>query len=474
MVVLYACALVKTGGHELVLNPSTAITLANAKPLPGNRLTTHALALCDWNAKLDKALLGARLAISVQTGWKDVLPYARVLDDSLKPVATPAEEPERNEQLLTILGKLNAEVLEVEKSLAPLAAKLGGAVPKSLSETCGRLTGLATAASFQAFDAAVRESYPKAEDFGKAFDQYAKGRQLRDRAFDLSQARDYLSGACDIAGSIDIERNALLNFFGFDALLKNPGVIPARLENFERWKIGYVHEYRKAHRAYHEKLRELEAALDALKPKARALVKMNGIVELGPPLPSTTGVAAELAAVEKRLYVCPDAEEPAVDGADPTCPKCDWTPAVQPPDVAVQKLNTLVAVGLADRFQRFKDAAIAAILKKAADQGDRPELQQLLDIVQVANADALAGVLTDDLVDFLRKLLYDENLVQEEIPLAPIVHAVGAIEEDHVDEAVEKFGKLLAKAVKDAKAKHGKSKRVRVFLRLESMDGGTQ
>ena len=44
MVVLYVCSLVKTGGFELVLNAATPITLSNEKPLPGNRLTTHALA----------------------------------------------------------------------------------------------------------------------------------------------------------------------------------------------------------------------------------------------------------------------------------------------------------------------------------------------------------------------------------------------------------------------------------------------
>ena len=58
-------------------------------------------------------------------------------------------------------------------------------------------------------------------------------------------------------------------------------------------------------------------------------------------------------------------------------------------------------------------------LEKAAEKGNRPDLAKLLEIVQLANADALAGVLTDDLVEFLRKLLYDENLVQEEIPLDP-------------------------------------------------------
>ena len=93
------------------------------------------------------------------------------------------------------------------------------------------------------------------------------------------------------------------------------------MESFEKWKTSYVHSYRKAHRAYYQKLTELETDLDALKPKARALVKMNTIVELGPPLPITSTVATDLAAVEKRLYVCPDAEEAPVDGADADLPK---------------------------------------------------------------------------------------------------------------------------------------------------------
>ncbi len=407
----------------------------------------------------------------MQKGWDQVLPYARVLENSLKPLAKPDDEPQRNEQLLDVLGKLKAELPQVEKGLSGLAAKLGGAVPKPLAETVGRLSGLAIAESFQAFDAAVRECYTTPEEFAKAYDSYAKGRRLQERAFELSQAWDYLSAACPINGAVDFQQKAVASYFAFDLLLGDPGIIGVRLESFERWKKDYVQAYRKAHRDYHERLGELDAALDTLRPKAKGLQKMNSIVELGPPLPATVGVATELANLEKRFCVCLDAEEAAVDGADPVCAKCGWTPAMPLPDADLEKLKKTVAVGMADRLQRFKDATIAAILKKAADAGDRPELQQLLEIVQVANADALAGVLSDDLVEFLRKLLYDENLVQEEIPLGPIVQEVGAIEEGRVDEAVDKFAKLLAKAVKDAKAKHGKAKRVRVFLRLEAFRG---
>jgi hypothetical protein len=145
---------------------------------------------------------------------------------------------------------------------------------------------------------------------------------------------------------------------------------------------------------------------------------------------------------------------------------------MQTPATDVTKVKSVVAAGLADRLQRFKDATIGAILKQAAEKEGRSDLAKLMEIIQVATADSLVGVITDDLVEFLRKLLYDENLIHEEVPLGPIVQQVGAIEEDHIDEAVERFAKLLSKAVKDAKSKHGKAKRVRVFLRLQEPTGG--
>jgi hypothetical protein len=470
MVVLYACSLIKGGGYELALNPSSPITLIDQTPLAKNRLTTHALALCEWNAKLDKALLGARIVVSVQKGWNEVLPYARVLDDTLKTAATPDEEPTRNTELLVSLGKLATELQEVEKNLATLAPKLSGVVPKLLSETVQRLKALASTTSFQEFDAAVRESYPTPEELKSAFTQYAKARQLSDRAFDLSSARDYVGGACDIDPRLEFDRKSLLSFLAFETLLKDPGLIPARLENYEAWKTKYAQAYRKAHRTCYEGFQKLEGEIDALRPQVRALVKMNSITELGPPLATTLTASEDLAVIDKRLNVCPDAVEANVS-ALPTCQKCGWTPSVQAPTAESTKLKQLVGTGLADRFQRFKDATIAAILHKAAEADGRADLKSLMEMIQLSKVDSLTTVLTDDLVAFLRKLLYDENLVQEEVPLGPIVQAVGAIEEDRIEEAVEQFAGLLRKAVKDAKAQHGQGKRVRVFLRLQNNIG---
>ena len=86
----------------------------------------------------------------------------------------------------------------------------------------------------------------------------------------------------------------------------------------------------------------------------------------------------------------------------------------------------------------------------------------------MADADRLVGVLNDDLVAFLRQVLYDENLVDEQLPLAPILQHIGAIDETRVEKAVATLARLLTRAIKDAKAKHGPSKRVRVFLTLDT------
>ena len=210
MVQLYLFALLKQGGWELVLNPTAPALLSSGQPLPGNKLTAHTVGLVDWNAKLDKSLLGARLVFSTQKGWNEVLPYARVLDGGLKTAATPDEEQARNGELVKLLSNLKAEVAQVEASLGQLAVGLGGAVPPALKETIARLRAIAETADFREFDATVRQNYDAAAKFQSAFEEYAKARQLRDRDLELSQARGYLTGACELDKALELRRTTIL------------------------------------------------------------------------------------------------------------------------------------------------------------------------------------------------------------------------------------------------------------------------
>jgi hypothetical protein len=268
-----------------------------------------------------------------------------------------------------------------------------------------------------------------------------------------------------------MSRTALLAMLSVDSYLQQPSLIPVHMDSFQKWKVDYIHEYRKAHRAHHEALFKVESSLERLRPLIRALNKMNSIVELGPPLAASIHAGADLLKIEASLCSCADSTEAAVDQTSPICRKCKWTPNYSLPEEEVNLVRARVDAGFADRFQRFKDATIAAILQKAAETKGTG-LEELINTIQIGDADKLANVLTDDLVLYLRKLLYDENLVSEEVALEPIIQQVGAIEEDRLEEAISLINKLLIKAVKEAKEKHDGNKRVRVFLRFQAADGG--
>lgn len=49
-----------------------------------------------------------------------------------------------------------------------------------------------------------------------------------------------------------------------------------------------------------------------------------------------------------------------------------------------------------------------------------------------------------------------------------ILNQIGAVEEERIEEALSKLTSLLRTAIKNAKAKHGAGKRVRVLFRLEN------
>ena len=151
----------------------------------------------------------------------------------------------------------------------------------------------------------VRENYPERDSFASAYTQFENARKVRDQAFKLSQMAEYLRKACELDPAQEFDRRSLLEMLNFQSMLKDPSVIGARQERFDRWKAKYVQTYRKAHRAHYEAIDDLVRKLELLRPKANALVRMNSISELGPPLSGTASVLQDLKELRKRVVPLP-------------------------------------------------------------------------------------------------------------------------------------------------------------------------
>ena len=66
----------------------------------------------EWTLKLEKALLGARIKVSDEKSFNEVLAYARVLDPSIAPAHNADDEADRNRELIARLRLLADDLRE--------------------------------------------------------------------------------------------------------------------------------------------------------------------------------------------------------------------------------------------------------------------------------------------------------------------------------------------------------------------------
>ncbi len=135
---------------------------------------------------------GARVKLSDEKSFNEVLAYARVLDPSITPAHSVDDEADRNQELVARLKAFAEDLEKTHETLKRLAKKLDGQVDDATAETFQRLKAIAATGDFQEFHAVVRESYPRPEGFQEAHKVFDRARRLTDRYADLQSTRDYL------------------------------------------------------------------------------------------------------------------------------------------------------------------------------------------------------------------------------------------------------------------------------------------
>ncbi|MCG2660500.1 MAG: DUF6079 family protein, partial [Kiritimatiellae bacterium] len=458
MVVLYLFGLVKTGGCELAIKPSHGLTLNNGKALTGDRLTSRVLGLIDWNAKLDKALLGARLVKSSQKGWNDVLPYARVMDDTLKPVSLPEEEDTRNEELLRSLGSLAERVTSVRGTLPALAQLLDGKVPSVTTELLQRLEAVSAANDFHEFGAAVRESYSAPDAFKDAYARFGELAKACEALPQLQHIKAYLQGAADLNDNdLKFRQTTISGQLTFDGLTQSSQKIRTIIEQFDGFADRYQQAYRKAHRSHHNQIASLHAEFQHCERRVLAVERLNQL-ELGSVVEGA--IRTEYRSLLDRLEVCPDKDYAKVD-QNPVCPLCRLAGKGMIPDAEVKGFTKRAEKAVSDLTARVAQGAVHKVLEQSGDN----DVRALLDVIVASQVDRLPDVLVPEVIERIKKLLFDANLELRDVSVKEIIGDAPAIEEQDVDTFLEGVRERIKAAFAKARQDTGGKKRIRFFLR---------
>jgi hypothetical protein len=440
------------------LNPAAGLKLITGKEPLGHRLTGKQVAQVEWSSRLERAMLGARLKLSDEKPFNDVLPYARVLDSNLTPANTPDEETARNNELCALLRRLADALPDVRDNLKKLAGVLGGTPEPATVDAFARLEAIAATTDYLEFHAVVRESYPTADLFQAAYDHYERAKRLLARYPDLQAAKAYLDGLAQVEDrDLVFQAQGLSAQLGFSSLWNGEGKLLALLEQFKQFRAKYGRAYRKAHRAHHEGLEKLNSALTALDDRLTVIERLNAL-ELGAAVGAK--LPADVQALRDRVRPCPLKDTCAVD-EKPRCNVCRWDGAALPPEGEVKHLIERVTESAKELCKRVAQEAIRKVLEESGQSG----IRALLDMVTAAQVEKLAKVLTPDMVENLKAILAAANVEHRDLAVTEVLEDFTVLEEDRLDEFLKRLRERLRAAFDRAKRETQGKKRIRFFLK---------
>ncbi len=463
MVILCALAAVRAGigdgrGCVIKLREGTDFTLTSGRRPVRGELTDHDIPHVEWSNKLEKALLGARLQISVRLGWNVVLEYARVLDPELKTTSTPDEESARNEELRRILKNLGRQLENMHGDLKALADVLNANVPQPLTELLARLASIAATEHFQEFHAVATQSYPKVDAFQFAVGTFRRAVQLAEKYPAVQQMKSYLDNAADLGdGDLKVTATSIGGQLVFDSLLTNPDKIAALVQQFDQFKDKYVLAYRKYHQNYHQAIAALKSELEPYSRKIVAIKRLNQL-ELGAPLGAS--LDSDFRRLVDGMNPCPDKDHAKIDQR-PICPTCRLQGGQKAPDEQAVALKSGLDAAVTELLGRVAQGAVRKILESSSDSS----IKTLLDVIVATQVDRVPDVLIPEVIERIKELLRDANLEHRDLPLKDLLGERLAVEEQEIDALIDQIRQNLKAAFAKAKSETGGKKRIRFFLK---------
>lgn len=469
MVWLYALALVREGGspaYQLALGAAgREYRLRAGNPPAGNCLKAATIHEVVWDTRFRAALAGARIVPSKDIDWNSVVEWVQVLRPDAKTVANKAEEPARNAELLKDLAKLADELPQVRENASLVAKRLNAVLDRETADAFDRMVTVVEATDFGDFQERARTAFDTLDAFRAGWARIERARALADRASVIDAVRAYLDGATHLADPQVVGTRDLVEVhLKYANLSRDPTLVEKTLKSaFADFQDRYIHAYRKFHRIYHTAAERLSADLSRYDGRLATLRRLNAL-DLG--ASEGIGLDGRLAALKSRLVACPKIDEAPVEDV-PVCPECRLTADQALPETEARAVMAAIDRAIEGLIQRLRQETIRKILESSAEFG----VTELLKVIQAAQAERLADVLDDNLVERIKSLLQDARLVRLDLPVTDLFDGIAGIEEGEV-------GKVLSMVKERLTARFAGAKQAnpdkRILFLLKGPEKGDQ
>lgn len=281
-----------------------------------------------------------------------------------------------------------------------------------------------------------------------------------DATLEVSAMRDLLSRATvpDRLSDLTMDRDLGLEQTSFATLWAEPHRLDSMRATFDYFRRRYRAAVLSHHNDYWRAMRRLRLSLEDSRRTVDALVRLNTLEQLGRPLGEES--LAQYDRLLAALRDCPliDQSEEALGTAE-SCPACGLTLADKPPSAEVDAVLQRLSRALSQQMTRLSSETVRATLGRA--RGRRVE--QFVQAVEASDPVAVASILDDALLEFLRDLVGGEPTTGSAPVLDRLRRAYPVVGEGDVDGATAEFRRLLEQALsQQRRARPGRPPAVRL------------
>ena len=398
LALFYVMVFIRHSRAEARLKPEHQVESSRGGPFLSDRITWDLVPEVVFSEGMLEQMDTIRLQPA--SAWNTVLPYATLLVDDLHPSDDEADVALQEQHLVEALQVMAPSIDSAKESLDALEQALG-ARPLGASTALERLDKLSASPDYREFQRVLQENFQGPAGLESALTLYRQVQRMSALIPEVVRVKDYLEQM--VFGShnqaLAFERDSLAARIEPDSLVANPNLWGSIQESLRQFRTRYDAAYRSHHARYHQEAHELRNRLERLRPQVDALARFNDIPELGPPVGEE--VQQMFKDVSASYTMCPITEDALRLDDVPHCQSCLLTLDVEIPrrDVEVLFGNTETAIREYNR--RLSSHSIRQILAHPT----REQLDKFVNLVQVADPSALANVLDDDVVEFLRSFL---------------------------------------------------------------------
>jgi hypothetical protein len=217
----------------------------------------------------------------------------------------------------------------------------------------------------------------------------------------ITRTKDYMERMSFARGHQEllIERDSVAARIEPDSLAASPALWSSIEDSFSHLQARYANAYAAHHAAYHQQAVDLVSHLEEARPHIDAIARFNEFPEFGGPFGAD--LPRRLEALLSSLASCDASEEGVSLEAAPVCERCLLPLSADIPHREVGLVLNDTARAMREYNRRLSSHGARRILAHPSKE----PLDKFVALVQVADPSALANVLDDDVVDFLRQFL---------------------------------------------------------------------